>query len=229
MDTTTIVMILIAVALIYILYVYFVKKSAVIATSASLKTGNNQPITTLNSGTSTRYAYGIWVYVNTWDTTTTKIIFHRQGESIIVYLDANQPSLYCHITTTAAPTSTSAASPTVIMITDNFPVQKWVYVVVSVDTTIVDCYLDGKLTTSTKLPGPSVSPGLSTADPILLGSGWDAYIAGFNNWAGPIGPQEAWDSYLAGNGSTVSRFFSSYGMTVSISKDNVQQSSYKVF
>jgi hypothetical protein len=106
-------------------------------------------------------------------------------------------------------------------------------VVVSVDTTIVDCYLDGKLTTSTKLPGTSVAPDVSIKDPIILGngsgSGWDAYIAGFNNWAGPIGPQEAWDSYLAGNGSTVSRFLSSYGMTVSISKDNVEQSSYKVF
>jgi Concanavalin A-like lectin/glucanases superfamily len=226
MDTTTIVLIIVAVILIYVLYVYFVKRSAVIATSASLKSGNNQPITVLNSGQSTRYAYGIWVYVNTWDTVSPKKIFSRQQNSISLYLDNSKPSLYCHISTNP-PTPTGESGD--ILITDNFPIQKWVYIIVSVDTNIVDCYLDGKLTTSNKLANSPVSPGLATADPIVLGSGWDAYIAGFNNWAGPIGPQEAWDSYLTGNGNTVSRFFSSYGMTVSFSKDNVEQSSYKVF
>ena len=226
MDATTIVMIIITILLIYVLYVYFVKKSAVIATSASLLSGNNQPITNINSGQSTQYAYGIWVYVNTWNTTTQKIIFQRKGGSISLYLDSNQHSLYCHISTNP-PTPSGEKGD--ILITDNFPVQKWVYIVVSMDSNIVDCYLDGKLTTSNKLSGSSVTPGVSSTDPIILGSGWDAYIAGFNNWAGPIGPQEAWDSYLSGNGSTVSRFFSAYGMTVSVYKDNVEQSSYKVF
>jgi Concanavalin A-like lectin/glucanases superfamily len=226
MDITTIFMIIIVVILIYVLYIYFVKKSAVIATSASLLNGNNQPITTINSGQSTQFAYGIWVYVNTWNTTTQKIIFQRQGGSISLYLDSNKPSLYCHISTNP-PTPPGENGD--ILITDNFPVQKWVYIVVSMDTNILDCYLDGKLITSNKMAGTSVSPGPASKDPILLGSGWDAYIAGFNNWAGPIGPQEAWDSYLTGNGNTVSRFFSAYGMTLSFSKDNVEQSSYKIF
>jgi hypothetical protein len=226
MDATTIIMIIIAVLLIYVLYVYFVKRSAVIAKSASLKAGNNPPITTLNSGQSTRYAYGIWVYVNTWDTVSQKTIFYRQQNSIMLYLDSSKPSLYCHIGTNP-PTAPGESGD--ILITDNFPVQKWVYIIVSVDTNIVDCYLDGKLITSNKLANSPVAPGLSSVDPIQLGSGWDAYIARFNNWAGPIGPQEAWDSYLSGNGSTVSRFLSAYGMTVSIYKDNIEQSSYKVF
>lgn len=220
MDTTTIVMIIIAVILIYVLYVYFVKKSALIASTASLKTANPN-ITVINSGQSSQYTYGIWIYVNTWDTVSTKTIFQRSLGSIKLYLASNQPYLYCHIETTPASSD--------MLITDNFPIQKWVYIAISVDTNIVDCYLDGKLVTSTKLSGTPVAPGLPSADPIVLGSGWDAYIANFNNWAGPIGPQEAWDSYLSGNGSTVSRFFSAYGMTVTITKDNVQESSYKVF
>jgi hypothetical protein len=223
MDTTTIIMIIVAVILIYVLYVYFVKKSALITASASLKSGNNAPITNINSAQSSQYTYGIWVYVNTWDTTSTKVIFQRQQGSIKLYLASNQPYLYCHIATNPASTGGD------ILITDNFPIQKWVYIVISSDTNIVDCYLDGKLVTSNKLSNSPVSPGLPAADPIILGSGWDAYVASFNNWAGPIGPQEAWDSYLSGNGSTVSRFFSSYGLTVTISKDNVQESSYKIF
>ena len=223
MDYTTIVLAIIVILLIYVLYVYFVQKSAVIMSSASLKSGNNQPITTLNSGQSTRYAYGIWVYVNTWDTTSQKVIYQRKNGSIRLYLDPSKPSLFAHIEQSPAVTQPD------ILITDNFPVQKWVYIIVSADTNIIDCYLDGKLVTSTKLTNSPATPGNASVDPVVLGSGWDGYIARFNNWAGPVGPQEAWDSYIKGNGNTVSRLFSAYGMTVSISKDNVEQSSYKLF
>ena len=219
MDFTTIILAIIVIVLIYVLYVYFVKKSSVIASSASLKSGTNQPITTLNSGQSTRYAYGIWVYVNTWDTTTTKTIFIRTG-NIRIYLASNQPSLYCQIVQNPASTQGD------ILITDNFPIQKWVYVIISSDNSIVDCYLDGKLVNSTKLQNQPATPGTPANNPVILGSGWDAYIAGFNNWNGPIGPQEAWDSYLSGNGNAMSRFFSQYSVNIAVNKDNVQQSSY---
>ena len=219
MDFTTIILAIIVIVLIYVLYVYFVKKSSVITSSASLKSGTNQPITTLNSGQSTRYAYGIWVYVNTWDTSTTKTIFMRTG-NIRLYLASNQPSLYCQIVQNPASTQSD------ILITDNFPIQKWVYVVISSDNSIVDCYLDGKLVNSTKLQNQPATPGTPANNPVILGSGWDAYIAGFNNWNGPIGPQEAWDSYLSGNGNAMSRFFSQYSVNIAVNKDNVQQSSY---
>ena len=219
MDFTTIILAIIVIVLIYVLYVYFVKKSSVITSSASLKSGTNQPITTLNSGQSTRYAYGIWVYVNTWDTTTTKTIFMRTG-NIRIYLASNQPSLYCQIVQNPASTQSD------ILITDNFPIQKWVYIVISSDNSIVDCYLDGKLVNSTKLQNQPATPGTAANNPVILGSGWNAYIAGFNNWNGPIGPQEAWDSYLSGNGNAMSRFFSQYSVNIAVNKDNVQQSSY---
>ena len=221
MEYTTIILAIIVIVLIYVLYVYFVKKSSVIASSASLNSGaTNQPITTLNSGQSTRYAYGIWVYVNTWDTTTTKTIFMRVG-NIRLYLASNKPSLYCQIVQ-----SPPAQPNTDILITDNFPIQKWVYVVVSADNMIIDSYLDGKLVNSTKLQNQPATPGTAANNPVVLGSGWDAYIAGFNNWSGPIGPQQAWDSYMSGNGNAVSRFFSQYSVNIAVNKDNVQQSSY---
>jgi len=211
----TIVLAIIVIILIYLLYKYFVKKSSVLASSASLKSGTNSQITTISSGQSTRYAYGIWVYVNTWDTTNVKTIFSRSG-NISLYLDTVTPSLYCQIQ------NTSNQGP--ILITSNFPVQKWVYVVISSDTTIVDCYLDGKLVNSTKVNAPSVP----TNTPIILGSGWDAYVSGFQNWPSPVGPQQVWDSYMSGNSNVVSRFFSQYAVNITVSKDNVQQSSYKI-
>jgi len=223
METVTISLAIIIVILVYILYAYFINKSSVISKSASLKESGNSPITTINSGQSTRYAYGIWVYVNTWDTNREKTIFSRD-KNIRLYLAANKPSLYCAIS--CATEDGSAIVEKDILITDNFAVQKWVYVVISSDNTIVDAYLDGKLVNSTKLDTSPNQPGNSRESPIIYGSGWDCYVAGFKNWSSPIGPQEAWDSYLSGNGNAVSNILGNYSLNMNILKDNVQQSSY---
>ena len=225
METTTIVLAIIVIILVYVLYAYFVSKSSVISKSASLKEGNNSPITTINSGQSTRYAYGIWTYVNTWDSTREKTIFSRDN-NIRLYLAANKPSLYCTITCVG--NDGSSLENQNLLITDNFAVQKWVYIVISSDNTVVDAYIDGKLVNSTKLPSSPNQPGTAKDAPIIYGSGWDCYVAGFQNWANPIGPQEAWDNYLSGNGSSMSQFFGNYSFNLGIMKDNVEQSSYTV-
>ena len=115
-----------------------------------------------------------------------------------------------------------------ILITDNFGIQKWVYVVISSDNTIIDTYLDGKLVNSTKLETSPKQPGPAKTAPIVYGQGWDCYVAGFQNWNTPIGPQEVWDNYMAGNSNAMSQFFGSYSFTFGVNKDNVQQSSYTV-
>jgi hypothetical protein len=225
METTTIVLAIIVIVLVYVLYAYFVSGSSVISKSASLKEGGNSPITTINSGQSTRYAYGIWTYVNTWDSTREKTIFSRDN-NIRLYLAANKPSLYCTITCVGS--DGSSLENQNLLITDNFAVQKWVYIVISSDNTVVDAYIDGKLVNSTKLPSSPNQPGSAKEVPIIYGSGWDCYVAGFQNWSNPIGPQEAWDNYLSGNGNAMSQFFGSYSFNLGIMKDNVQQSSYTV-
>lgn len=219
MSITVIILVILVIALLYFLYIYFVKKSNTLTKSANLNT-SNPPYTTLNSGQSTRYAYGIWVFVNTWNTTTEKTIFSRDG-NIKVYLGKTTPSLYCSITQNPE----SKDQP--ILITDNFPIQTWTYVVISADGQIMDCYMDGKLVTSTKLTNAPQTPGTSVG--VNLGFGWDAYVAGFQNWNGPVGPQEVWNTYMQGNGSALSQYFGNYGMTLVVSKNNVDQSKYTVF
>lgn len=223
MNWTVIVLAIIIIILIYLLYAFFINKSSVISKSANLKEGGNDPITTINSGQSTRYTYGIWVYVNTWDSTREKTIFSRK-DNIRLYLAANEPSLYCTITCMSK--DGSSLTEQNILITDNFGIQKWVYVVISSDNTIIDTYLDGKLVNSTKLVTSPNQPGPAKTSPIVYGQGWDCYVAGFQNWNKPIGPQEVWDNYMAGNSNAVSQFFGSYSFTFGVNKDNVQQSSY---
>ena len=165
----------------------------------------------------------MWLYVNTWSSTSTKIIFRRQNSKsstndIRLYLDSTTPTLKCDF-------YTSSTNLETVNITNNFPIQKWVYIIVSVDNQIVDTYLDGKLITSQQLNG---TPNVSEGD-IYLGK-FDAYLANFQNWKSAMDPQTAWKTYMSGNGGTaISKMFKSYGIDFSLKKDNVEQYKLNVF
>jgi hypothetical protein len=197
----------------------------------------------LTSPTNTSYAYGIWVYVQNWDPSAQKTIFYRSN-NIKLYLDPNSPTLKCDIVLTDSTTKT-------IMITNSFPLQKWVYIIVSVDNQFVDCYLDGKLVVSQQVTNvikntnrtttviSPLQPSDSTTSPLYLGnsatpnfkspnsggsvgSGWSANALLFTKWSTPVDPQTAWNFYMKGNGrSSFASFFGSYGVNYSILKDNI--------
>jgi hypothetical protein len=98
--------------------------------------------------------------VNNWNNTSEKYIYNANAgtastQVIKLYLDTTAPTLYCKLSGLG-----NNANP-VIKVTENFPIQKWVYVVISVDSQIADCYLDGKLIKSTKLPYLVVQPPLT--------------------------------------------------------------------
>ena len=73
------------------------------------------PINIKNSPSSSRYAYGLWIYANSWDMGATKTIFQR-NENIKLYLDSSAPILNCDITMSDGNVKT-------VEITDNFPLQ----------------------------------------------------------------------------------------------------------
>ena len=233
MDYTIVILGVIVVILIYILYRYFSTTSTTLTTKADLKTVH--PAIPITNATSVRYAYGVWVYVNSFTGGNYKPIFQlptsantisaattvvMTGNNIQLYLDKTNPILYCNILTTT-PTPQ-------IQITPNFPLQTWVYVVISVDNNYADFYLNGKLIKSIQLVAPqtqitAVTPQIFIGDTV---AGTDIQIAGFYRWSKPLNPQEVWSNYLAGNGNPMSSMISSFGMNVALVKDNVEQSKF---
>lgn len=212
MDAIIIVLIIIIIVLIYFLYSSTKKASA--NTSSQLYNLNNG-ITAINSSELTNpksqsFSYSTWIFVNTWSTTTTKMIYNTPNV-ISLALGTVSPTLTVKI-------GTNANAP--ITITQNFPIQKWVYVVVSVDSQTVDCYLDGKLLTSTQL---SILPVMSDTYAISFGT-FDAYLTGFKYESKPLNPQQVWTNYMAGNGYTGGK----YGVNVALTKDDaiISQVSY---
>jgi hypothetical protein len=134
-----------------------------------------------------------------------------------------------------------------MMITNNFPLQRWVFICISADNQYFDCYLDGKLVKSQRMyvqsPGsatgimPASPPDSST--PIYLGNSdtssvaftaFDAVVASFKRHTSPIDPQTAWTNYTAGNGNnSIMKALSPYGVNLNILKDNVQQSQITIW
>jgi hypothetical protein len=156
MNTTLIVLGVVIVILLYVLYNYFMNVSNTLQAQASFNL-QVPPISNINDATSTRYAYGIWIYVNTWNTQVKHTIFSRRG-NLKLYLDESAPILYCDVTMSNDTTQK-------MTITDNFPLQKWTHIIISVDNQYVDAYLDGKLLQSHRFFVPGVTGGAGPITP----------------------------------------------------------------
>ena len=244
MNFAIIILTVVLVVLIFILYRYFVSTSSTLVSQSSLL-NTNIPIQITSNPASTRYSYGLWIYVNSWNNNNYKPIFSHPVDStnsnlsqICVYLNDTTTTLMCHILL-----NSSTETHTKINVTENFPLQKWVYFVVSVDNEFVDLYLDGKLVKSIKLPTtPKTSshssillgnmfaapPGVATATSYTVTS--DITIAKFVRWTTPLNPQEVWNTYMKGNGGNIfSNLFSKYGVKVGITSDGITQSEFSLY
>jgi len=198
--------------------VYYVGFSSQVLIDLNKTNGSiaNKDIT---NPTATSFTYSMWVYVNNWSSGDKNICIAKTGSNVTkfrLYLASNSPTLSADIYTTDTTTPTKT-----VQITNNFPVQRWVYVIVSVENSVVDCYLDGKLVKSQQL---QYLPDMSGDYTIGYGV-FDAYLTKFTRIASPTDPQTAWNSYLTGNG------FSSngpaYGFSFVLTKDQAPIAKYQ--
>jgi len=205
----------------YLLFVLYPSKTTLVEKMDLKQSNPDITYSSLSNPNASRYSYSTWIFVNTWSNLEEKTIFSRPSAAagandIRLYLDKDSPILKCDIMTETKET---------IVLTDNFPIQKWVYVIVSVDNQIVDMYLDGKLVVSKKLAKMPVVP---TGDIKFGGSGSpDIILSRFSRFTFPMDPQTAWSKYMDGNGITSN--FPNYGMKLTVLKDGIDQKQIKFF
>jgi hypothetical protein len=222
MDTSLIIL---GVALVLVLYIVFVYMSGVDALANRIDL--NQPQTAITADKLTnpenvKYSYETWMYVyGPKSITNDTYIFARDGTSatkknIGLMLKANSPTLVLEY-------ENSAATSQKVTISDNIPFQTWVHVVVSVDNSFIDVYLNGKLIKSLK-DTTIVSP--SANSPINFGIS-QTYLAKFTRTSTPTDPQTAWNSYLSGNGENpIKKFTGDYDLALTFKKGNAPQDAY---
>jgi hypothetical protein len=227
MDFIPIVLGIVIIFLLYLLISFYRSSETVLTETANLSQ-TIPPIEITNSPGSSSYAYGIWIFVSNWDSNKTKTIFTR-ANNLTVSLDNASPKLIAKFT--MDPVSGPVSEKDVI-ITDNMPLQKWVYITISVDGQYVDGYIDGKLVKSSRVISGGLIPKMPTsaAKMQLGGDGFDASIARFKHWAHAVDPQTVWNSYLQGNGQgNWTSTLSDYGVDLSILRNNVETTRFSLF
>jgi len=187
--------------------------------------------------------------VNTWDTTSPKVIFQRRtdtgttlhitpyNDQISLHLEKTNPTLHAYFLL-------ANNQPLDIVVTNNFPIQAWCFVAISVNQNYVDCYLNGKLVKSVSVSssGATLYPPFANAT-VLVGGGttnisgsttesqkFDALITQFTYVPNSSSPQDVWTTYLKGNGTNpLTSWFTTYGVTVDLTKNGSPANSITLF
>ena len=209
----------ILVIIVYILYKVIDEKGRTISGKMDLNKGASA-VNVKNTGKadSTRYYIGAWLYVNKV-TTDTNIFKINQGVNDFLTLQLTSSAVLKYIAKTDSSTATH-------VIMDNFPLQKWVYVVISVDNTVVDLYIDGKLIRSHKVDDIKQ---IDENSDIVFGQ-LDAFIAKMEREPKPMDPSYAWSKYMEGNGGNYfSRMLANYGGTLTLTKNDMDVREFQLF
>lgn len=204
---------IIVLSVIIVIIIFFIIRSyffstKTLATNINLK---DNPVD-ISSGEITNpasvlYSFGTWIYVNSFqnnriityrDPTTPPSATNPSRFSLVLGGSEHNPDAMNKPVLTAILNVNN--KPEMIVITRNFPIQKWVYVVVSVDTVFCDCYLDGKLIVSKQIPQILTGQSGSIKFGKFSGVNGDIILTKVSRWDYPLDPQTVWNEYSTGNG-----------------------------
>lgn len=192
-----------------------------------------------NESGSSDYTYSMWFYVDDWNYRfgDRKVLLMRgspQGahgmRTPFVYMGEKENNLVIDIDCYPTPSdtvhghSTSKASCGI----ENFPLQRWVNVIISVYGRSLDVYVDGKLFRTCVLP--NVTKVDSNADVFITpGGGFKGYTANFQYWPQSVNPQQAYNIYKTGyGGNWLSNIFNKYRLRIQFLEGNRVSGSFEI-
>lgn len=224
MNYTLVILGIVLLLVIYILYKVLDEKSRSVASKMDLKV-SNQSVAVENTGKadSMRYYISTWIYVNNLpDSDTTIYKLENSSTTYLELLLTSSAVLKYKIMDTQP-----IEQPYTIM--SNFPLQKWVNIIISVDNDTVDLYIDGKLIRSHKVE-KRIQQISKTGTNIIFGSPVDAYLAKMERQPKAMDPTNAWNKYMEGNGGNYfSKMFANYGGNFTLTKDDLDVQEFQLF
>ena len=121
---------------------------------------------------SANYTIGVWIYVSNFTSNNNIGAFLMYGKAdnrFFLEMDTNTPDLYCNIRNAKAATPYEYQKIKINNTSESFPIQSWTYVTVSVSSTFIECYINGRFVSATKV----ISDGLFS-NSAASGEGKDA-------------------------------------------------------
>jgi hypothetical protein len=217
--------------LFYMIYMYFFSSRKSLASSAYLGAGmvtvQNQKIVNQQANT---FNYSMWVYVNSWPASSGSsynLIRMKNSIKTVLGLNLNKvaggsPELQLLYNDTNR-----------ITITNQFPIQKWCYVVVNISQAkTCDCYLDGKLVSSQRISySPPQNQENDSGVTIELGDGSnpDIYLGNVLRDTSYASPEKVWKTYSSTSVPTSNTIIPSYNLQFSLYTDGELQTQKSLF
>lgn len=229
----TLLYVLVILLVVYLVIKLFSKNKKV--KLSSLQDGNIEKVISAseldNIGNSMDYTYSLWFYVDDWNYKygVEKILWTRDDNS-------NQPSpsvslghMENNITISVAcyPNNQSqqqgVEEDTSILhkcTVNNFHLQKWVNLIVSMQGETLDVYLDGKLIKTCVLEGvPKVRADSNVR--LTPNGGFKGWTSNFQYLNKAVNPREAYNIYRKGySGGGLGNAFNKYQLRVEVLKNN---------
>jgi hypothetical protein len=225
MDTTFIFLGVAVVILLYTIFFFMGGKDSLATKVDLLQIQAAIPSDKITKPESVKYSFELWTYVygSNDGMIQNKYFFSRDAATPGTRASKNKniglkmgsagtPSLLLEYNKPGAATSTT------VQVTDNFPLQTWQHIIVSVDNKFIDVYMNGKLVKSIKDDIETPSP---TSNIDFSKSPFKTHLAKFTRTITPTDPQTAWNNYLAGNGENpLKNIMGNYGVSMSFKKDD---------
>lgn len=224
----------IVLVIIYIVVSYYYKKETKLS-SLKLATVKQEISSSdiLNNSNTTNFTYSVWFYVDDWNYRfgEYKTILERSSANIksspSIFLDKVQNNIFIEIPCYSknGGDETSINHKCVIQ---NFPLQSWVNLIVSLYGRTLDVYMDGKLVRTCMLPG--VAKTNPKSDLLITpDGGFKGWTSKVEYWDDSSNPQQAYDIYKAGfGGGAFGNLFNKYGFKFSFMENDIEQSSYEI-
>lgn len=219
-------LVLAVVIILLLLYVIFKALTTTYTSLGTMQKWENETTLTgsnLPSNVKVNSAISIWFYIKNWANGARVIHFKKEDNTPNFQVQFKASTNTIQIFPRSGGTVTGEDCDI-----SDFPLQKWVNLIISFNGSAMDVYVDGKLVKSCVVDGGSK---LADTRSIVLGdeskrSNDVGFITNVKLKSSPIAPQEAWDIYSQGfGGSPWSDILNKYKVKLSFIVDNQEQTS----
>ena len=251
MNYIIIILVIIIVFLIYYVYTIVTAVPTIIKSVDLTQAVANIPSSAISNPYSTNYTIGVWVYVSQFTPQIGRFLMYGDAANnasksmFSLRMDTTGNNLYADVLVNKIGGGTTIMPVLLNLTQGSFPIQKWVYVVVSVSYNYIEAYLNGKFMTAVNINN-NTSFGVNgirqvqaPKDPNAgatfyfggLGSTMDdgkttrtngcpIILTQLSRWDSPLTAGDIYNNYLKGNGQQTSIWGPSYHMNINVTQDN---------
>jgi hypothetical protein len=234
----TLIVLAVLAVVVYVIYTFFLAKFKALSSCRSGTKKLEIPAHKLHGNKDTNnYAYSIWFYVSDWShrLSEPKDLLVRKGPSNTVnpritlapYENNLQISVNTYPTGGSGHHLAPAPAQSQTCTINNFPLQRWVNLIVSLNNRTMDTYLDGKLVRTCILPAPAkIDPDAAVI--LTPDGGFKGWTSNTQYFSAPLNPQEAYNIYVKGPNCGGSGFFDKYKLKLSYLVNNQEEASLEI-